>query len=256
MADEALIKMCAEEKARNGYAPNPACPACRGSGMIHPHQEDGRVDYTRVINCQAEGCMESQKKAYMETEAYKKAKGIAKFASFHDFKPVLGTTAILQAFKAIAFDENAPPLLIVYGGTGNGKTHLCEATTTELLKRGVDCRLWSVADLVSQLKESISDNTTEQMISGLKKLPALILDDWGQNLGSIWELQKLEEIVVAREREGFITIITTNLSLAQLEEQTERIVSRGRDQAEAVILLNSAEDYRPLKKLRGRRLHD
>ena len=87
-------------------------------------------------------------------------------------------------------------------------------------------------------------------MSGLKKLPALILDDWGQNYGSPWESQKLEEIVVARDRAGLITLITTNLSLAEFEEQTERIVSRGRDAAEAVILLNSAPDFRPLKKAR------
>ncbi|MCH8325481.1 MAG: hypothetical protein IIB83_02785 [Bacteroidetes bacterium] len=100
---------------------------------------------------------------------------------------------------------------------------------------------------MSRLKESISDNTTEQMMTGLKRLPALILDDWGQNYDTPWERQKLEEIVVAREREGLITIITTNLELDQLPE---RIVSRGRDAVEAVILLNSAGDYRPKKKAR------
>ena len=206
MPDEDIVRSCVEQKVLNGYGPNPSCAVCHGAGVVHPLLDNGEPDYTRVISCQAPGCLESQKQAFSHTEAYIKAKGISKCASFDDFQPVLGTTDVLQAFRAIAFDKTAPPLLIVYGTSGNGKTHLCEATATELLKRGVDCRLWAVADLVSRLKESISDNSTEQMMSGLKKLPALILDDWGQNRGSAWELQKLEEIVVARERAGVSSI--------------------------------------------------
>ena len=248
MPDEAVVRSCAEQKAKYGYAPNPGCEVCHGAGAVHPLLGNGKPDYSRVVQCQAPGCIESQKKAGLASGAYLKAKGVTRLATFDTFKPVLGTTAVLQAFRAIAFDKNAPPLLIVYGTYGSGKTHLCEATASELLKRGVDCRLWAVADLVGRLKESISENTTESMVGGLKRLPALILDDWGQNLGSIWETQKLEEIVIAREREGLITIITTNLSLEMFEEQTERVVSRGRDPAEAVILLNSAPDFRPSKK--------
>lgn len=250
MPDEDIVRNCAETKERQGFAPNPGCVICHGAGAVHPLLDNDKPDYSRVVPCQAVGCIESQRKAYAHTEAYMKGKGITKFASFHELKPVLGFTEVLQAFKAIAFDKNAPPLLIVYGTHGNGKTHLCEATAAELLKRGVDCRLWAVADLVSHLKESIADNTTERMMRGLKRIPALILDDWGQNLGSAWEIQKLEEIVIARERLRLITIITTNLELAKFEEQTERIVSRGRDAAEAVILLNSAGDFRPKKKAR------
>ncbi len=136
-------------------------------------------------------------------------------------------------------------MLLIYGTPGNGKTHLCDATIVELLKRGIDCRLWTVSDLVSKLKESIPENTTELMISKLKMLPALILDEWGQNYGSDWEVQKLEEIVIARDREGLITIITTNL---ELEKMPERVISRARDATQARVILNSASDYRPKKK--------
>ena len=244
MVDTDVIRVCAEHKSEYGYGPNPACLVCYGAGKVHPVLDNNKPDYSRVINCQAEGCFESQKKSYTETEAYKHTKGITKYASFETFKPTLDTTDVLQAFRAIAFEESPPPLLIVYGTTGNGKTHLCEATATELLKRGIDCRLWAVADLISQLKESISDNTTEQTISGLKRVPVLILDEWGQNYGTDWETQKLEEIVVSRERERLITIITTNLELKDLPE---RIVSRGRDTEDAVILLNKGVDYRPIK---------
>lgn len=245
MVDQNIIESCEEQKAMFGYAPNPYCAVCYGFGYVHPLLPGGGPDYSQVINCQAEGCIESQKKIYESTEPYIREKGVSKFNSFDSFKPVLGAESTLDAFKDIAFNPDAPPLLFVYGTTGNGKTHLCEATITQLLKRGVDCRLWAVADLVSKLKESIPENTTELLISKLKKLPALILDEWGQNYGSLWEEQKLEEIVIAREREGLITIITTNLEPDHLPE---RVVSRFRDKAQARLIANKSPDYRPKKK--------
>ncbi len=232
-------------KASRGYSFNPSCPVCRGTAYVHPLLPGGKVDYSRVISCEAVGCIVDQRRQYQVTEPYIKEKGVTKFNTFDNFKPVLGVETTLDAFKDIAFNPDAPPLLLVYGNPGNGKTHLCEATATELLKRGVDCRLWVVTDLISKLKESIPENTTELLMSRLKSLPALILDEWGQNYGSDWEVQKLEEIVIARERQGLITIITTNL---ELDKFPARIISRFRDATQARLLLNQAPDYRPRRK--------
>jgi len=245
MIDNDIIKDCEEQKARNGYAPNPQCPVCHGAGFVHPRLEDSKVDYTRVVGCQAKGCIEDQRKAYQSTESYAKEKGVSKFSTFAEFKYVLGAEATLEAFRDIAFNKEAPPFLFVYGTTGNGKTHLCEATLIELLKRGVDSRLYTVPDLVSKLHQSIPENTTELIMNSLKQIPALIMDEWGQNYGSDWEEQKLEEIVIARERAELITIITSNLEPDKLPD---RILSRFRDKTQARLIDNKAPDYRPKKK--------
>lgn len=254
MIDEEIIKSCEEQKAQVGYAPNPHCSVCGGFGSVHPLGDDGKPDYAQVIDCQAEGCIVDQKRIYQSTQPSIKEKGVSKFNTFDNFKPVLGAETTLEAFRDIAFNVEAPPLLFVYGTTGNGKTHLCEATVIELLKRGVDCRLWAVADLVSKLHESIPENTTELLMNNLKRVPALILDEWGQNYGSEWEEQKLEEVVLARERAELITIITSNMEpTAPGEERKkgqipERIVSRFRDRTQARLIANQAPDYRPKKK--------
>ena len=238
--------MANEKTTSSRYATNPDCPVCRGAGVVHPRLDNGKPDYSRVINCRAKGCLEEQKRAYQSTSAYAKEKGVSKFSTFDEFKLVLGAEATLAAFQDIAFNKDAPPLLFVYGTTGNGKTHLCEATLIELLKRGVDCRLWTVPDMVSKLHQSISENTTELLMSSLKVIPALIMDEWGQNYGSDWEEQKLEEIVIARERAELITIITSNLEPDKLPE---RIASRFRDRVLARLIDNKAPDYRPKKEV-------
>ena len=243
--DQSILQECEELKARRGYAPNQHCPVCHGSGFVHPLSPEGLPVYSQVINCQETGCVADQKRQYQSTEPYAKEKGVSKFNTFDKFKPVLGSETTLAAFRDIAFNADAPPSLFVYGTTGNGKTHLCEATVSELLRRQVDCRLWVVSDLVSKLKESIPANTTELLMSTLKKLPAMILDEWGQNYGSEWEEQKLEEIVIARERAGLITIITSNLEPDKLPE---RILSRFRDKEQARLVQNLAGDFRSSKK--------
>ena len=254
MIDDDIIKSCEDMKDRIGYSANPHCGVCRGTGVVHPLTGDGKVDYSQVIDCPTEGCIVDQKRIYQSTQPAAKEKGVTKFNTFENFKPVLGAETTVEAFKDIAFNEGAPPLLMVYGVTGSGKTHLCEATVAELSKRGIDCRLWAVADLVSKLHESISENTTELLMSSLKKLPALILDDWGQHRDSLWEEQKLEEIVLARERVELITIITSNLEPPAPGEEREkgqvpeRVVSRFRDKSQARLILNAAPDYRPKKK--------
>lgn len=219
-------------------------------GYVYPLKADGKPDYSRVIACRAEGCEADQRRIFGLSEAYLRQKGATKFHTFETFKPVLGAEKALEAFRDIAFNPEAPPLLLVYGITGNGKTHLCEATLTELLKRGIECRMVAVADLISELKQSIPGNTTEGLISQLKTIPALILDEWGQNYRSDWEEQKIEEIIVARERAGLITIATTNLEPDQLSEYAERAISRFRDGADARLICNKAPNYRP-KKRRG-----
>ena len=235
------------------YGPNPNCQVCHGAGFVHPLLDNGKADWSRVIACKAKGCVVDRRLAYQATEDYAREMGVSKFSTFEEFKPVLGASETLEAFRDIAFNKEATPLLFVYGTTGNGKTHLCEATLIELLKRGVDCRLWTVADLLSKLHASISDNTTEQVMEGLKRIPALIMDEWGQNYGSVWEEQKLEEIFIARERAELITIITTNLEPDQLEKIPERIISRFRDKSMARMILNDAVDYRPTKEAKHRK---
>lgn len=245
MIDPDVVKSCEEQKSQLGYAPNPHCPVCHGAGIVHPLFDDGKVDYASVISCQAKGCLVDQRKTYQATEAYLKSKGVSKFSTFAEFKPVLGAEATLAAFMDIATNEGASPLLFVYGTTGNGKTHLCEATLIELMKRGIDCRLYTVPDLMSKLHQSIPENTTEQIMTSLKVIPALIMDEWGQEYGSEWEEQKLEEIVIARERAELITIITSNLEPDKLPP---RIESRFRDKSYAKLIDNKAGDYRPKKK--------
>lgn len=172
-----------------------------------------------------------------------KTKGVSpRHQSFETFdRRIEGVKETYNAFYELAHGQTELPFLLVYGGVGNGKSHFCSAATIVLNRRGIDARLFTVADLMAKLKDSISTGTIEQEIKHLKEVPALVLDDLGVEYGSSWEMAKIEEIIDARYRNQLITVLTTNRDLDQLPE---RVVSRFCDPETSRCVLNSAKDYR------------
>ena len=75
--------------------------------------------------------------------------------TFENFKPVKGTEKSLSAFKALASGRTKWKMLLCYGGVGNGKTHLCEATAIELYKRTKFCRVLTMDRMMGALKASM-----------------------------------------------------------------------------------------------------
>jgi hypothetical protein len=46
-----------EMKKALGYAPNPRCPKCGGSGRVHPLGLNGKPDYSQTEMCNEVGCL-------------------------------------------------------------------------------------------------------------------------------------------------------------------------------------------------------
>jgi DNA replication protein DnaC len=237
------IEEAQKRREEYGYAPNPYCEKCHGAGVLHPVGEDGKPEFDKVVACSAPGCLAESYKLYKQEGEYLKTKGVSpRRQSFESFdKKIPGVKETYGAFYDLAHGQTKLPFLLVYGGVGNGKSHLCEATTIVLNRRGIDARLYTVADLMARLKDSISTNTAEQEVKHLKEVPALVLDDLGVEYGSSWEMAKIEEIIDARYRNQLITVLTTNRDLDQLPE---RVVSRFSDPDVSRCVLNGAKDYR------------
>jgi len=152
---------------------------------------------------------------------------------------------MLQAFKQV-ISGNAS-LLLIYGGVGNGKTHLLEAAAIELYEQGKFARVMSFAKMLSTLKRAIKDASMdyEQILSNYCYGDRLIIDDIGA-AGSDTEFADriLETIVCARYGQQLLTIMSTN---RDIESLPERVQSRLNDKIISFLLLNEAPDYRPKK---------
>lgn len=115
------------------------------------------------------------------------------------------------------------------GDTGCGKTHLACALLNEIKTRD-ESKFISVPALLVKARSSFRDNspiTEDDLISEYTRCSVLCLDDLGAEKTTSYSIQVLYLIIEQRISEGKRTIITTNLSLPEIERQIDkRIASR------------------------------
>ncbi len=214
--------------------------------MEHIGKTLGNLDRespTQKVEPELEPTLEEQR------EDLRKSLGVASLDNtFENFKALPGTEQALSSFNALASGETDWKMLLCYGGVGNGKTHLCEATAITLYKRGLFGRVLTMAKLMGALKNTMRSDSGLSMdaLMGLfSNSKVLIIDDVGMGgSGSEWEYGQLEEIIVHRYRERLFTILTTNRDITELPE---RITSRFRDPEKGRVVLNKGEDYRVIR---------
>ena len=135
-----------------------------------------------------------------------------------------------------SFDEQSGNLLF-YGGTGLGKTFLSHCIAYELLNSAHSVLYYSSGDLFQKLGDVLfaraeaagvpSAGESELEPSLLFESDLLIIDDLGSELTNAFVISQLFRILNERMNRKKSTLISTNLSLAQLEDRyTQRVSSR------------------------------
>jgi len=203
---------------------------------VHPRDGD-RIIYSVIKPCVASGCLLDSLRGQMPTEIQRQ--------TFETFQQVPGTERALKAAKALASGEAKFIWLLIYGGTGNGKTHLCNAIVREVRDRGLDVKMILAAELFSLLREAIKENKTDEMLRKFKDIFFLAIDDYGVEYGSDWESAKFDELMTSRFMTAKPTVLITNKDISELPS---RISSRFGDTKIAKAVLNSAPDYRSKRK--------
>lgn len=120
--------------------------------------------------------------------------------------------------------------LLLCGNTGTGKTFLTNCIANEILAKSFSVLYFSAAQLFEQLsnatfsKNKQSDNSVQNDII---ECDLLIIDDLGTELFSAFVASSLFTCLNERHLRKKATIISTNLSLADLKNKySERISSR------------------------------
>lgn len=224
------------------YRPNPDCDICGGSGFIHPRNQ-GSPDYARATPCR---CLLASIAQYAHAGYIQRRDSTTDTdKTFSTFQSVEGAEKALRFAKQLANGESDFVWLLLYGGTGNGKTHLCHAIARVLLENEREVRFVMAADMFAELRGGIENNTVESLIREFKQAFFLIVDDWGVEYGSEWEQTKFDEIMTARFANARPTVLATNKDMADLPA---RLRSRFEDKVLARYVKNSAPDYRKSKR--------
>jgi len=138
--------------------------------------------------------------------------------------------SVAESFVA-NFDKNSDENLLLYGGTGQGKTFLCNCIAKALLDQSkvvLYQTAFSMLDTIRNIKFSRGEKAdTQENYQLLFDSDLLIIDDLGTEVTSAFSNAEIFNIINTRLMKGKKTILSTNLSPMQLEgAYSDRIASR------------------------------
>ena len=150
-----------------------------------------------------------------------------------------------QAFNlAEGFARSPEGWLIFQGINGCGKTHLAAAIANHRRAQGEALFFVVVPDLLDHLRSSFSPDSKmpyDKFFEKIREIPLLILDDFGEQSATPWAQEKLYQLINYRYNARLPMVITTCLSLDEIET---RISSRMVDPRISLVFNITAPDYR------------
>ncbi|WP_444659825.1 ATP-binding protein [Caproiciproducens sp. R2] len=150
---------------------------------------------------------------------------------------------------ADSFSPSSPSLMM-QGATGLGKTHLSLAIANAAIQKGFGVVYCSVNNMITKLEREHFGRDEGNTGSMILDCDLLILDDLGTEFRTAFSCAEIYNIVNTRLMTQKPTIISTNLSIQELQERyTERFASR--IMGDYVRVLFSGRDNRLQKLLRS-----
>lgn len=229
---------------------DPACPRCEGSGMVCSICKGMGYVYSSsrrgIVLCSCGLVYRRQSRSLAAVSALR---GRLLECSFKNFKLEGKAREATKPFNdVIRWAKEPVGWLVLYGGKGNGKTHLAAAAANHLISRGKPVLFVNVPEFLDWLRDSYSrssfDNTEEtftRRFELVRDAPVLVLDDLGAESGTAWANEKLYILLNYRLEMRLPTMITSNL---RFEDFPGRLRSRLGEVGFSVRVHNPAPDYR------------
>ena len=119
-------------------------------------------------------------------------------------------------------EENIGYLL--WGGVGTGKSYFAGCIANALMEQEVAVRMTNFALILNDLTASFEGRN--DYIARLCRAPLLILDDFGMERGTEYGLEQVYNVIDSRYRSRRPLIVTTNLSLQDLQHPQDTAHAR------------------------------
>jgi len=228
---------------------DPNCPFCGGQGYLRADVPVGHPNFGRleVCVCRQRDVSEQVRERLYSLSRLDELKGL----TFDTFEPrgrkglgEMHSNSLEMAFnQAQHYPKSLNGWLLLRGGYGCGKTHLAAAIANFAVDMGVPTLFLTVPDLLDMLRFSYdSDDTTfEQRFNEIRNASLLVLDDFGTQNATGWAQEKLFQIINFRYINKLPLVVTTNLSLDEIDA---RVRSRLSDRELVTDVRINAPDYR------------
>jgi len=173
-------------------------------------------------------------------------------ATFENFTDREGAEAAFEIASDFTVG-NTPPIIVLIGGTGTGKTHLLEAIGRQYLRQEKDngnsytVRYELTNNLLMRMRAGFNVHSEEQATSLAYKADLLLLDDIGAEKPSEWVEQELYGLIEDRYRNNRLLVVATNETEPTIKAKLgDRITSRLFDSETSKVkqVYLTAKDYR------------
>ena len=111
--------------------------------------------------------------------------------------------------------------LLLWGGVGTGKSF---RIANALMEQEVPVRMTNFARILNELNSSFSGRN--DIVDRLCRYPLLIIDDFGMERGTEYALEQIYNIVDSRYRSRKPLIVTTNLTLDEIQRPQDTAHAR------------------------------
>lgn len=106
--------------------------------------------------------------------------------------------------------------ILLYGGVGTGKTYLAQCVANALIDRNIMAGVTSFPKILNVMQNA-SDDERRTLVKTLGWFELIVIDDLGAERDTSYSTEQIFNIIDARLKSGKPIIVTTNLSLAELE---------------------------------------
>ena len=213
----------------------------------------------KFLGTRSEGCVKckygvlGKTRREMELQSRIKNSGLAAMQvnqTFDAFDHQDATPEVVVAKAQAILAAKNKTNLILAGKPGTGKTHLASAIALEAMKNGNQAIFKSLPELLDQICYAYQNNADPYgLMLKYKRVPCLILDDWGKEKTTDARMDYLFQIIDYRYRNGLQTILTTNAFNAEglknhwNADKIEPLVSRILENGQWVTIYDS-ENHR------------
>ncbi|MFC2045237.1 ATP-binding protein [Chloroflexota bacterium] len=145
---------------------------------------------------------------------------------------------------ALNFAKAPDAWLVLQGTTGCGKTHIAAAIANYQLQASKPVSFVVVPDFLDHLRSTFSPESKvsyDQIFESVKQTTLLVLDDFGEQSTTPWAQEKLYQVINYRYNARLATVITTRLSLDEIDSP---VGSRFADHKISTVFNITAPDYR------------
>ena len=105
--------------------------------------------------------------------------------------------------------------LLLWGGVGTGKSFMAGCIANALMEREVAVCMTNFARIMNELNSTFAGRN--EVVDRLCRYPLLVIDDFGMERGTEYGLEQVYNVIDSRYRSGKPLIVTTNLSLDELQ---------------------------------------